>query len=91
MFVEGSEILTKVEDIYFGRGISFSQFLHILMINVLLFLGLMAATLAPSVRISVTGGQEGSDSSVNEDKGLRIKNRQPTAAVTESKYICSFI
>jgi hypothetical protein len=49
--------------------------------------GLMAATLAPSVRISVTGGQESSDSVVNEEKGLRIKNRQPPAAVTESKII----
>lgn len=47
--------------------------------------GLMAATLAPSVRISVTGGQETSDVSVNEEKGLRIKNRQPPAAVTDSK------
>jgi hypothetical protein len=47
----------------------------------------MAATLAPSVRISVTGGQENSDSVVNEEKGLRIKNRQPPAAVTESKVI----
>ncbi|XP_069704389.1 E3 ubiquitin-protein ligase HECTD1 isoform X7 [Periplaneta americana] len=48
-------------------------------------IGLMAATLAPSVRISVSGGQESSDSSVNEEKGLRIKNRQPPAAVVESK------
>ncbi|PNF13783.1 hypothetical protein B7P43_G12447 [Cryptotermes secundus] len=47
-------------------------------------IGLMAATLAPSVRISVTGGQESSDSVMNE-KGLRIKNRQPPAAVTEIK------
>lgn len=45
----------------------------------------MAATLAPSVRISVTGGQEGSDSVMNEEKGLRIKSRQPPSAVTESK------
>lgn len=48
-------------------------------------IGLMAATLAPSVRISVTGGQESSDSVVNEEKGLRIKNRQPPSAVTEIK------
>jgi hypothetical protein len=49
----------------------------------------MAATLAPSVRISVTGGQESSDSSVNEEKGLRIKNRQSPAAMTESKIALS--
>jgi hypothetical protein len=49
-------------------------------------IGLMAATLAPPVRISVTGGQEGSDLGVNEEKGLRIKNRQPAAAVTDSKF-----
>lgn len=49
--------------------------------------GLMAASLAPSVRISVGGGQENSDLVVNEEKGLRIKNRQPPAAVTESKVI----
>ena len=48
--------------------------------------GLMAATLAPPVRISVTGGQEGSDLGVNEEKGLRIKNRQPSAAVTDGKF-----
>lgn len=49
-------------------------------------LGLMAATLAPPVRISVTGGQESSDLDVNEEKGLRIKNRQPSAGVTDGKY-----
>ena len=49
-------------------------------------IGLMAATLAPPVRISVTGGQESSDLGVNEEKGLRIKNRQPSAAVTDSKF-----
>jgi len=49
-------------------------------------LGLMAATLAPPVRISVTGGQESSDLGVNEEKGLRIKNRQPTTAVSDSKF-----
>lgn len=48
-------------------------------------IGLMAATLAPPVRISVTGGQESSDLGVNEEKGLRIKNRQPPAAVTDIK------
>jgi hypothetical protein len=47
--------------------------------------GLMAATLAPSVRISVTGGQDSQESGINEDKGLRIKNRHPSAAVTESR------
>lgn len=44
----------------------------------------MAATLAPSVRISVSGGQESPDTGMNEEKGLRIKNRHPSAAVTES-------
>ncbi|XP_021929507.1 E3 ubiquitin-protein ligase HECTD1 isoform X4 [Zootermopsis nevadensis] len=48
-------------------------------------IGLMAATLAPSVRISVSGGQESPDTGMNEEKGLRIKNRHPSAAVTEIK------
>ncbi|XP_067009629.1 E3 ubiquitin-protein ligase HECTD1 isoform X3 [Anabrus simplex] len=46
-------------------------------------IGMMAATLAPSVRISVSGG-EGTDSSGGDDKGLRIKNRQQSITSTES-------
>jgi hypothetical protein len=51
----------------------------------------MAASLAPSVRISVTEGQESSDSIVHEVKAPRIKNRQPPATVTESKHITELI
>lgn len=53
--------------------------------NVTLPAGLMATALAPSVRISVSGG-ESTDSNSSEEKGLRIKSRQqPLPASNEGE------
>jgi hypothetical protein len=75
----------EMKFIGFHCTVAFVQHLHSELLMYCL-IGLMAATLAPPVRISVTGGQEGSDLGVNEEKGLRIKNRQPSAAVTDGKF-----